>query len=117
VAGVDDLWAGRSRPADAVRGLDPARPGLALAHNPDCVDEPGWGGFAGWVLAGHTHGGQCKAPLFPPPALYLRNRRYAAGAVDLGGGRHLYVNRGLGYVQRVRFNARPEITLFRLVPA
>jgi predicted MPP superfamily phosphohydrolase len=69
------------------------------------------------VLAGHTHGGQCKPPLLPPPVTYLRNRRYSAGEVDLGGGRKMYVNRGLGYVQKVRFNARPEITLFTLVAA
>ena len=25
-----------------------------------------------------------------------------------------YINRGLGYLRRVRFNARPEITVFRL---
>ncbi|MDB5309020.1 MAG: putative metallophosphoesterase [Gemmataceae bacterium] len=117
VAGVDDLWAGRSRPASALAGLDPARPAVVLCHNPDAVDQAGWGGFRGWVLAGHTHGGQCKPPLFRPPILNLRNPRYAAGAYDLGDGRWLYVNRGLGYVQKVRFNARPEITLFRLVPA
>jgi predicted MPP superfamily phosphohydrolase len=115
VVGVDDLWAGRCWPADALSGLDPMHPTVVLCHNPDAVDEPGWGRFQGWVLAGHTHGGQCKPPLLPPPVLNLRNRRYAAGEYDLGGGRRLYVNRGLGYVQKVRFNARPEVTLFRLV--
>jgi predicted MPP superfamily phosphohydrolase len=44
------------------------------------------------------------------------NPRYVAGEFDLGGGRRLYVNRGLGYVRKLRFNARPEVTLFRLVP-
>ncbi|HJZ55345.1 MAG TPA: metallophosphoesterase [Gemmataceae bacterium] len=117
VAGVDDLWAGRCRPADTVEKLDPSLPSVALCHNPDAVDDPGWGAFRGWVLAGHTHGGQCKLPLLRPPVLNLHNRRYAAGEYDLGGGRRLYVNRGLGYVHKVRFNARPEITLFQLVQA
>jgi predicted MPP superfamily phosphohydrolase len=116
VAGLDELWAGRCRPADAVGRLDPSRPALALCHNPDVADEPGWGEFRGWILAGHTHGGQCKPPFLPPPVTHLRNPRYVAGAFDLGGGRRLYVNRGLGYVRKVRFNARPEVTLFRLVP-
>jgi predicted MPP superfamily phosphohydrolase len=117
LVGLDDLWAGRCRPVAAVAKLDPGRPALALCHNPDGVDEPGWGTFRGWVLAGHTHGGQCRPPLMALPVTYLRNRRYAAGAFDLGAGRRLYVNRGLGYGRQWRFNVRPEITLFRLVPA
>ena len=44
----------------------------------------------------------------------VKNRRYTAGEFDLGGGRRLYINRGLGYLKRVRFNVRPEITCFRL---
>ena len=68
----------------------------------------------GWVLAGHTHGGQCKPPFLRPPALPVRNKRYSAGAIDAGNGRTLYINRGLGHLIRVRFNVRPEITLFTL---
>lgn len=44
----------------------------------------------------------------------VRNRRYATGEIPLGDGRTLYVNRGLGHLLRVRFNARPEITVFTL---
>ncbi len=50
----------------------------------------------------------------PPPMLPVKNRRYTSGAFDLGDGRSLYINRGLGHLLRVRFNARPEITCFRL---
>jgi predicted MPP superfamily phosphohydrolase len=115
VVGVDDLWASRSRPAEAVACLSPGAPAVALCHNPDAADLGGWGDFRGWVLAGHTHGGQVKPPFLAPPVTHLRNKRYAAGEVDLGGGRRMYVNHGLGYVDKVRFNARPEITLFTLV--
>jgi predicted MPP superfamily phosphohydrolase len=73
--------------------------------------------FRGWVLAGHTHGGQCKPPFLPPPLLPVKNRRYVAGEYDIGPGRWMYINRGLGYLRRVRFNARPEITLFTLMQA
>ena len=45
------------------------------------------------------------------------NRRYTRGAFDLADGRQLYINPGLGYLHRVRFNVRPEITLFRLLRA
>jgi predicted MPP superfamily phosphohydrolase len=47
----------------------------------------------------------------------VENKRYTSGEFDLGDGRSLYINRGLGHLLRVRFNARPEITLFRLVAA
>jgi hypothetical protein len=40
-----------------------------------------------------------------------------AGAFEVGPGRTLYVNRGLGHLTRVRFNVRPEITLFELARA
>ena len=42
--------------------------------------------------------------------------RYTAGEFDLFDGRRLYINRGLGYLKRIRFNARPEITVFTLRP-
>ena len=100
--------------ARALAALDSSRPTVVLCHNPDALDEPIWGDVRGWVLAGHTHGGQCKPPFLPPPLLPVRNRRYTAGPFDVGGGRTLYVNRGLGYMIQVRFNVRPEITLFTL---
>jgi len=114
VVGVDDLWARRANPRAALA----ARTGSAsivLCHNPDAVDEHAWwGDYRGWVLAGHTHGGQCKPPFLPPPVLPVKNARYAAGEVDAGQGRTLYVNRGLGHLIGVRFNVRPEITAFTL---
>ncbi|HMO86864.1 MAG TPA: hypothetical protein PKC18_18290, partial [Lacipirellulaceae bacterium] len=51
----------------------------------------------------------------PPPLLPVSNRRYVAGEYELAPGRRLYINRGLGYLRRVRFNCRPEITLFTLM--
>ncbi len=117
VIGTDDLWGTNFRPAEVMSGLDPNAPALVLCHNPDAVDLSGWGGYRGWVLSGHTHGGQCKPPFLPPPLLPVFNKRYTAGEFDLGDGRSLYINRGLGHLTRVRFNVRPEITLFRLVRA
>jgi predicted MPP superfamily phosphohydrolase len=113
VIGVDDLWAHRS---DTKRALDARTSGsaIALCHNPDAMDELPWGDYKGWILAGHTHGGQCKPPFLPPPMLPVRNKRYTAGEIPLGHGRRLYINRGLGHLLQVRFNARPEITAFTL---
>jgi predicted MPP superfamily phosphohydrolase len=115
IVGMDDLWAHRFDPARAFTGWEPARPTLVLSHNPDTVDLPGWERFAGTILAGHTHGGQCKPPFLPPPFLSVKNRRYTSGEFALAGGRRLYISRGVGHLLQVRFNVRPEVTVFELV--
>ena len=116
IIGVDDIWSHQANPlaAFAKRSSDAA---IALSHNPDSVDGIGWRAYQGWILAGHTHGGQCKPPFLPPPLLPVENRRYTAGEINAGGGRRLYINRGLGYLIKARFNVRPEITLFTLTSA
>ena len=114
LVGLGDLWAGQFDPERAFSRVDPAAAQLALSHNPDTVDLPGWGTFDGWVLAGHTHGGQCKPPFLPPPILPVKNRRYTAGTFELSRGRQLYINRGVGTFLPVRFNVRPEVTVFTL---
>jgi predicted MPP superfamily phosphohydrolase len=101
----------------AIAAIRPLQPTVILSHNPDVQDEPLWDGIRGWVLAGHTHGGQVKPPFLPPPVLPVRNRRYTAGRFDVGPGRTMYVNRALGHLHHVRFNVRPEITLFTLARA
>lgn len=115
--GMDDLWADAFDPARALRSLDGGRAAIALSHNPDTVDDSRWAGFDGWILSGHTHGGQCKPPFLPPPLLPVRNRRYTAGAFALGHNRSLYISRGIGHLLGVRFNVRPEVTLFTLQAA
>jgi len=113
IIGIDDLWSGR---ADTLRAFEQREnaAAIALCHNPDGLDELPWDGFSGWVLAGHTHGGQCKPPFLPPPLLPVRNRRYVSGKVAVDRNRTLYISRGVGHLLQVRFNVRPEITLFTL---
>jgi uncharacterized protein len=113
IAGLDDLWADRFDVGPLAR-LDQTRAALVLTHNPDTVDLPGWDAYEGWILAGHTHGGQCKPPFLPPPLLPVRNTRYTCGEFELSGNRRLYVSRGVGHLLRVRFNVRPEVTIFEL---
>jgi predicted MPP superfamily phosphohydrolase len=117
IVGLDDLWAHRCDGRAAFGGSRAAGARLALCHNPDAADRDIWGGFQGWILAGHTHGGQCKPPFLPPPLLPVSNRRYTCGEFDLYDGRKLYINRGLGHLLPVRFNCPPEITVFRVVRA
>ena len=115
IGGMDDLWSGRARWGAWLTGLKSSA--LMLCHNPDACDRPGWDGYEGWILAGHTHGGQCRPPFLPPPILPVRNKHYTAGTFELGQGRTLYINRGLGHLLRVRFNVRPEVTVFELARA
>jgi predicted MPP superfamily phosphohydrolase len=114
IFGVDDLWSQQFDLPATLKGVDANAPSLALCHNPDGADIEAWEDFQGWILAGHTHGGQCKLPGMTAPLLPVKNKKYAAGKIVLSDSRTLYVNRGLGYLRRVRFCARPEITVFTL---
>ena len=51
------------------------------------------------------------------PLLPVKNKTYTAGEFSLSNGRTLYINRALGHLWQVRFNVRPEITIFRLEKA
>jgi predicted MPP superfamily phosphohydrolase len=117
VAGMDELWAHRFDPVRTLAALDTERAAIVLSHNPDTVDRPGWDRYHGWILSGHTHGGQCKPPFLPPPLLPVENKRYTSGAFELSGDRMLYISRGIGHLLQVRINVRPEVTIFELQSA
>jgi predicted MPP superfamily phosphohydrolase len=117
IAGTDDLWSRRLRFDQTLAEVDPQRDSILLTHNPDAVDHFRSQVFRGWVLSGHTHGGQCRLPGIGSPILPIYNHRYARGLIDLGQGRTLYVNRGVGYKEQIRFDCAPEITVFDLQPA
>lgn len=117
IGGIEDFWSPRYAPELVTKQISPADPAIMLCHNPDGADSDGWGDYNGWILSGHTHGGQVRPPFLPAPILPVRNYRYAAGEVDLHDGRRLYINRGLGHLYRLRFNVRPEITIFKLQKA
>jgi predicted MPP superfamily phosphohydrolase len=114
IVGLDDLWAHRFWPDRVLEAGRSSDATLVLSHNPDTADLPRWNGYDGWILSGHTHGGQCKAPFLPPPLLPVRNRRYTAGEFALEGERRMYISRGVGHLLHVRFNVRPEVTAFTL---
>ena len=112
--GIDDYWGTNFNLDLAMTNLKDNLPNVVLCHNPDVVDLPNWNGYKGWILSGHTHGGQCKPPFLKPPMLPVKNKRYSSGIIDLFDGRRLYINRALGHLWQVRFNVRPEITIFEM---
>ena len=115
LVGLDDEWTGKIDPAAAWRGVDPALPIVCLNHNPvnarELLTYP-WE----WMLAGHTHGRQLATSAIGKRFNGHRRREFTHGYYPVEG-RHLYVNRGLSYGQRVLDWCRPEVTVFRLVPA
>jgi len=112
--GFDDYWGLNFNPKTAMNEFDKFKANIVLCHNPDVCDLDVWNDYQGWILSGHTHGGQVKAPFLDPLIVPVKNKRYNAGEIDLKDGRTLYINRALGHLWQVRFNVRPEITLFTL---
>jgi predicted MPP superfamily phosphohydrolase len=66
------------------------------------------------VLAGHSHGGQVRLPFYGPVHLPFGVDEYDMGMFKTTSG-PLYVNPGIGwYPYPIRFNCRPEITVFEI---
>ena len=117
IIGFDDYWALNFAPEKVMSNYNQNKANLLLCHNPDVCDLDVWNGYKGWILSGHTHGGQCKPPFLNAPMLPVKNKRYSQGEIDLNDGRTLYINRAVGHLWQVRFNVRPEITIFELEKA
>ncbi len=114
IYGFEELWGNNFHPENLTKTINQDEANLILCHNPDVCDLDVWNNYKGWILSGRTHDGQCKPPFLPPLILPVKNRKYTSGIIDLEDGRMLYINRALGHSYQVRFNCRPEITLFTL---
>ncbi|MCY2966558.1 MAG: metallophosphoesterase [Planctomycetota bacterium] len=117
ISGVDDLWSRKCLPEVALAQLDPALPHIMLAHHPLTIHLIE-GKRCDLMLSGHTHGGQIHSERFGSITLSNKMKQYAAGLYTFGNQR-LYVNKGVGYGWRIRYNRRPEIAVFEFagVPA
>jgi predicted MPP superfamily phosphohydrolase len=66
------------------------------------------------ILAGHSHGGQVRIPFYGALMVPYWVGKYEVGMFKIAAG-PLYVNPGIGYIgASVRFNCRPEITVFEI---
>jgi uncharacterized protein len=112
--GLDDYWGLNFKPELVMQKYDANKTNIVLCHNPDVCDVDIWNGYEGWILSGHTHGGQVKPPFLDPIIVPVKNKNYTAGEIALSNNRKLYINRALGHLKQIRFNVRPEITIFEL---
>ncbi len=105
---------------NAIGTIPPGAYSIVIYHHPNMIDEVAGTG-ADLLCVGHTHGGQIALPGY-------------GGLVKLGGAGSQYerglfrvkntwvcVNRGIGMeggiFPRVRFLARPEVTVYEISPA
>lgn len=114
IVGIEDYWGPNFKTETVSQSIPINTPSIILSHNPDSADHLSLLNAKGFMLCGHTHGGQCKAPFLPPPLLPVKNKRYVSGSINVRDGLNMYINRGLGHLLRVRFNVRPEVTIFTL---
>lgn len=92
---------------------------IFLYHTPDLIEMVSES-YTDLYLCGHTHGGQVRIPIYGAIiTLSKYGKKYEMGEYKVNNTL-LYVNRGLGMeggeAPRVRFLARPEITVFDIKP-
>jgi len=112
LAGLDDLWSREWNPGLALNDLCPRTPRIVMAHNPLTVHLLGEH-RCDLMLSGHTHGGQIDWPGLGRFFLGRKSREFAAGMYR-HNATNIYVNKGVGYGLRFRFNVRPEVAMFTL---
>lgn len=114
IAGVDDVMVGAHNLEAVLAKLPSDAHTILLAHEPDFADIAGQTGKFLLQLSGHSHGGQVVIPFSDPLVLPDWGRKYPSGLYNVLG-MWLYTNRGVGMTEPfVRFNCRPEITVFTL---
>ncbi|HET9910936.1 MAG TPA: metallophosphoesterase [Anaerolineales bacterium] len=114
LCGVDDVWEGDVRLEDVIAQLKDDSVAILLAHEPDYADTSAATGKFDLQVSGHTHGGQVAVPFLGPPILPYLGQKYHTGLYKIGNMLQ-YTNRGVGMLRlAVRFNCRPEITIFIL---
>ncbi|HEY9639158.1 MAG TPA: metallophosphoesterase [Coleofasciculaceae cyanobacterium] len=114
LAGVDDIWTKNDRLDLVLEQLPPQGAAILLAHEPDFASISAASGRFDLQMSGHSHGGQVVIPFLGAPKLPLYAKQYPSGRYQVKNMVH-YTNRGVGMGRpKVRFNCRPEITVFIL---
>lgn len=114
IAGIDSVVEMRSRLDLVVEKMTEPGAAVLLAHEPDIAFVTAATGCFDLQLSGHSHGGQVRVPLLMNLVLPTFARRFVIG-LNRVDGMYVYTNRGVGMSGiRLRFNCRPELTVFTL---
>lgn len=117
MAGIDDAYEGKDNLEAVLRKLPEGVGAMLLSHVPDFADASAATGRFDLQISGHSHGGQVALPFIGPPILPKWGEKYFSGLYQVGK-MFQYTNRGVGMTfPAVRFNCRPEITIFTLESA
>jgi predicted MPP superfamily phosphohydrolase len=113
VGGLADLWTRGNGVASTLSQVQDNEPILLVMHNPDVF--PSIPERVSLSVAGHTHGGQVKLPIFGRPRVPSQfGQRYAYGLIE-ETGRKLFVTGGVGTsIIPVRFGVPPEVVILQL---
>lgn len=119
VLGISDQGRPRVTLAEMAPQLRPGSLRLLLYHTPDLIALAADNDIDVY-LAGHTHGGQIRLPLYGAIVTFSDfGKQFEMGRYQVGSTT-LYVSRGLGLegysLPRVRFLAPPEIVVIDLLP-
>jgi uncharacterized protein len=112
-------WEKEGKPGGVLKKVPEDCFSVFLCHLPDLAEDLN-GMHVDLYLAGHTHGGQIALPFYGAIITLSKfGKKYESGEYKVGSA-ILYVNRGLGLAgginPKMRFFARPEITVFDLKP-
>jgi predicted MPP superfamily phosphohydrolase len=114
LCGVDDYWEKHADAEKVVKNMPAEGCAVLMAHEPDYADISAETGRFDLQISGHSHGGQVVLPFIGPPVIPSYAEKYPLGIYKVKEMIQ-YTNRGAGMIKPyVRFNCRPEITVFAL---
>lgn len=114
VAGVDDVYNNKDNLHQIINQLPEDVPTLLLVHVPDFAEIAASTGKFFLSLSGHSHGGQVVFPLLGEIVLPPLGRKYSRGLYMVNTMYH-YTNKGVGTATiPIRWNCKPEITVFEI---